>query len=104
GAYFFLFPYARVIVLVPILFFPFFFEVPAVIYLGFWVLSQVFSGTLSLAAARSVGGVAWWAHVGGFIAGIILQFFFVRRGRAYRRPLRDEYGIEGAWLPRRYWR
>jgi len=104
GAYFFLFPYSRVIVVVPVLFIPLFFDLPAVTYLGFWALSQVFSGTLSLAAAHDVGGVAWWAHVGGFIAGIGLQFFFVRRGRAYRRPSRDEYEIEGAWLPQRYWR
>src|SRR5262245_55846834 len=93
GAYFFLFPYARIIVMVPILFFPFFFEVPAVIYLGFWALSQVFSGALSLASTREVGGIAWWAHVGGFTAGIVLHFFFIRRGHAYRRPARDEYQI-----------
>ena len=104
GAYFFLFPLSRVIVLVPILFFPFFFELPAATYLAIWALGQVFSGTLSLAEARDVGGIAWWAHVGGFIAGIVLHFFFIRRGRAYRRPVRDEYAIEGAWLPRHYWR
>jgi membrane associated rhomboid family serine protease len=103
GAYFVLFPYARVIVLVPILFFPLFFELPALTYLGFWALIQVFSGTLSLAGPSDVGGVAWWAHVGGFAAGILLQFFFVRRGNAYRRPSRDEYEMESAWLPVRYW-
>jgi len=103
GAYFILFPYSRVIVVVPILFFPFFFEVPALTYLGFWALSQVFSGTLSLAQADDVRGIAWWAHVGGFITGIALHFVFIRRGRSYRRPSRDEYGIEGAWLPAGYW-
>jgi len=101
GAYFLLFPFSRVIVLVPIFFFPFFFELPAVTYLGFWALSQFFSGVLTLADGRSVGGVAWWAHVGGFTTGILLQFFFVRRGRAYRRLSRDEYGVEGAWAPYR---
>jgi membrane associated rhomboid family serine protease len=103
GAYFFLFPHSRIIVLIPIFFFPFFFELPAVTYLGFWALSQVFSGTLALADARDVGGVAWWAHVGGFATGIALQLFFVRRGSAYRRPSRDEYELEGAWLPHRHW-
>jgi membrane associated rhomboid family serine protease len=103
GAYFALFPYARVIVLVPILFFPLFFERPALTYLGFWALIQVFSGTLSLAGPSDVGGVAWWAHVGGFAAGILLQFFFVRRRNAYRRPSCDEYEMESAWLPVRYW-
>src|SRR6185295_19426759 len=73
GAYFFLFPHSRVILLVPIFFYPFFFEVPAVIYLGFWALSQMFSGTLSLATPNDVGGVAWWAHAGGFVAGLVLQ-------------------------------
>jgi len=104
GAYYFLFPTSRVIVLLPVFFFPFFFELPAVTYLGFWALSQVFAGTLSLATPNQVGGVAWWAHVGGFIAGIMLQFVFVRGGGAYRRMSRDEYGIEGAWLPYRFWR
>ena len=104
GAYFYLFPRARILVLFPVLFIPFFFELPAVIYLGFWALSQLFSGTLSLASAQDVGGVAWWAHVGGFVTGILLQFFFIRRGRAYRQPSRDQYAIEGAWLPDGHWR
>jgi membrane associated rhomboid family serine protease len=104
GAYFLLFPFARIVVLIPVFFFPFFFELPAVIYLGFWALSQLFSGTLALVDENAVGGVAWWAHVGGFIAGIGLQFLFVRRGRAYRRLSRDEYGIEGAWVPYRFGR
>jgi len=100
GAYFLLFPFSRVVVLIPIFFFPFFFELPSVVYLGFWALSQVFSGALSLANAGQVGGIAWWAHAGGFAAGMALQLFFVRRGR-YRRLSRDEYGIEGAWAPYR---
>lgn len=103
GAYLVLFPYARVIVLIPILLYPLFFELPALAYLGFWALIQVFSGTLSLAGPSNVGGVAWWAHVGGFAAGILLQFFFVKRGNAYRLPSRDEYEIESAWLPLRHW-
>jgi membrane associated rhomboid family serine protease len=103
GAYFFLFPFARMIVLVPILFFPFFFELPAVTFLGFWVLAQIFSGTLSLGNPGDVGGVAWWAHVGGFMSGIVLQFLFVKR-KDYRRLSRDEYEIENAWVPARYWR
>ncbi len=104
GAYFFLFPYSRVVVLVPVFFFPFFFELPAVTYLGFWALTQVFSGTLALGNPGDVGGVAWWAHVGGFAAGILLQFLFVKRTGAYRRLSRDEYETENAWVPARYWR
>jgi membrane associated rhomboid family serine protease len=104
GAYFFLFPHSRVIVFIPVLFLPFFFEVPAVTYLGFWALSQVFSGTLSLAGPQNVGGVAWWAHVGGFAAGIVLHFFFVRQRGSYRRLSRDQYFMEMPYLPPGYWR
>ena len=104
GAYFFLFPYARVVVMVPVFIFPFFFELPAVTYLAFWVLLQLFTGTLALGRPGEVGGVAWWAHVGGFTCGILLQFLFVKRGGAYRRPSRDQYGIDNAWVPARYWR
>jgi membrane associated rhomboid family serine protease len=103
GAYLVLFPHSRVICLAPILFYPVFFEVPAVTFLGFWALSQVFSGTLSLAAPQDVGGVAWWAHVGGFVAGIALHFAFIRPDRTNRRPSLDEYGLESAWLADRYW-
>ena len=104
GAYFVLFPYARVIVMVPILILPFFFELPAIVYLGFWMVTQIFSGTLALAGPNEVGGVAWWAHVGGFTAGIVLRFFLARRGTPYRRPWRASPEIETAWVPSRYWR
>jgi membrane associated rhomboid family serine protease len=104
GAYFFLFPFSRVIVLLPVFFIPMFFELPAVTYLGIWALSQVFSGTLALAETTAGGGVAWWAHVGGFVAGVVLHALFVRRQRTYRRVARDEYDIENAWVPSNYWR
>src|SRR6266436_2613403 len=91
GAYCFLFPYARVVVLVPVFFLPFFFELPALLYLGFWAFSQVLSGTLSLLGPGDVGGVAWWAHVGGFMAGLVLHRLFVRPRRERRRLQPDEY-------------
>jgi membrane associated rhomboid family serine protease len=100
GAYFLLFPYSRIIVLLPIFFIPLFFELPAITYLGIWILSQVFSGTLSLGLPEDVGGVAFWAHVGGFSAGKMLLGLFVKRGRRYVRPLAaDEWGLEAAWHP-----
>ncbi len=68
GAYLVLFPAARVLTLVPLLFIPFFFEIPAFVFLGFWFLIQLLNAAGSSAAAFS--GVAWWAHVGGFVAGI----------------------------------
>lgn len=104
GAYFVLFPHAHVIVMLPVLFFPVFFALPAVTYLGFWALGQVFSGTLSLAQPGDVGGVAFWAHAGGFVAGMALHIIFVRRGRSDRRLARDEYWLESAWVPSQHWR
>jgi membrane associated rhomboid family serine protease len=98
GAYLVLYPRARIVVLIPIFFYPLFFEVPAVTYLLFWALSQLYSGALALAGPGEVGGVAWWAHVGGFTAGFLLHPLFVRPRRAIRRLERDEYGIEGAWM------
>jgi membrane associated rhomboid family serine protease len=101
GAYFLLFPKARVLTLIPLFFLPLFIEIPAITYLGFWVLSQVFSGVLSLGLPEDVGGVAFWAHVGGFVAGAALHWLFVK-GKRDRRPLAlDELGMEGAWQPLR---
>jgi membrane associated rhomboid family serine protease len=100
GAYFLLFPTARLVVMFPVLFFPFFFEVPAVFYLGVWFSIQLFSGALALAGPEEVAGIAWWAHIGGFLAGMLLCGLFVQRP-APRRMQLDEYGLEWAWDPRR---
>ena len=83
GAYFLLYPKARVLTLVP-LFFLFFWWLPAWIFLGYWFVLQFFSGALSSidVSSRATGGVAFWAHVGGFVVGIILiKIFPERRGR-----------------------
>jgi membrane associated rhomboid family serine protease len=71
GAYLLLFPHASVVTMVPIFFFLQVVEIPAVFFLGFWFLSQLFSGTLSLAAGAQAAGVAWWAHIGGFVVGFL---------------------------------
>jgi membrane associated rhomboid family serine protease len=91
GAYFVLFPNARVITLILIFFFPWFVEIPALVYLGFWFLSQLLNGTLEIVAGvQSYGGVAWWAHAGGFITGVVLVKLFARQ--QYVRPVyADEY-------------
>lgn len=68
GAYFILYPHAKVLTLVPIVIIPLFFEIPAYFFLGFWFLLQFFSAT---AGHGTGGGIAWWAHIGGFIFGII---------------------------------
>jgi len=80
GAYFLLFPHSRVLTLLPFFFFIQFIEVPAFFFLGFWFLMQFFSGALSIGIEPAGGGVAWWAHVGGFLTGMLLVFPF----RKYR--------------------
>ncbi len=79
GAYFLLFPLANVLVMIPILIFPFFFVLPAFIYIGIWFLLQFMSGTASLVTPQAAGGIAWWAHIGGFVAGLLLCNLFVSR-------------------------
>jgi membrane associated rhomboid family serine protease len=100
GAYFVWFPRSRIILMVPIFFFPFFFDVPAFFYLGFWALSQWFSGSLALASPNEVGGIAWWAHVGGFVVGAASCWLF-QIGRPRRRALQpDEVAHLWAWHDR----
>ena len=86
GAYFVLFPRARVLTLVPLfIFFPLV-EIPAFFFLGIWFLIQFLSGAASLGRSSAfAGGVAWWAHIGGFVAGIILLKALLPRDAA-RRP------------------
>ncbi len=94
GAYYAMFPLARVIVMVPIFFFPFFFEVPAILYIGFWYLMQLFSGALSVVHGQVVGGVAWWAHVGGFVAGLLLHRLFCLKRRGCFRDEARPWGVQ----------
>jgi membrane associated rhomboid family serine protease len=91
GAYLILFPAARVITLIPLLFLPWFVEIPAVIYLGFWFVSQFFNGLFALDMPAAMGGVAYWAHIGGFVCGVLLVWLFARRPPAYHRWYPDEY-------------
>lgn len=76
GAYLILYPQSKVLTLVPILFLPLFFDLPAVVFLGFWFFVQLSSGLLASAGEQGAAGVAWWAHAAGFLAGIILVPFF----------------------------
>jgi len=76
GGYFLLFPGARVLTLVPA-FFIFMVELPAYLILLYWFVLQLFSGAISLGApGAEAGGVAWWAHIGGFLLGIVLVWIF----------------------------
>jgi membrane associated rhomboid family serine protease len=82
GAYLILYPRARIASLVPILFIFTIMEIPAVLFLAFWFVTQLFSGLMSLNGA-SGGGVAWWAHIGGFLFGMLAVTFFSRGRGAY---------------------
>ncbi len=82
GAYFILYPRARVLTW----FFVFIFYVPAWVMLGYWFVLQFFAGAAELSVAhagKDVGGVAVWAHVGGFVAGVVMIKVFPERARRY---------------------
>jgi membrane associated rhomboid family serine protease len=72
GAFIVLFPSARVATLIPALFLFFTVRIPAFLMLGYWFFLQIFSGLVSLGVGGQQGGVAWWAHVGGFLLGAVL--------------------------------
>jgi len=93
GAYFLLYPAARVLTLIPIFFYPLFIEIPAIFFLGWWFLLQFLSGSWSHLAGAPGEPVAWWAHVGGFIAGLLLVKLFVSRRRSRPRPGPQYYGF-----------
>ena len=86
GAYLMLFPGARIRMFTLLVFYPIFFEIPAFVFLIIWFVGQVMSGAMALEQAKSgigdAGGIAFMAHIGGFIAGILLlPIFRRRRGR-----------------------
>jgi membrane associated rhomboid family serine protease len=84
GAYFRFYPHAKVETLVP----PFFlFPLPAVVFLGWWFVLQFLSGAMTLGAGEQFSGVAWWAHVGGFLFGFIVCLFA-------RREQPQRYAVE----------
>lgn len=91
GAYLRFYPTARVLAVVPIFIFLQFLRIPALIFLGLWFALQIFS---SLAGGT---GVAWWAHIAGFVAGFALSFLAPRGPSRERRPTPSRRG----YVPRR---
>lgn len=71
GAYLVSFPRSRVLTFVPIFFLPWLIEIPAVVFLALWFVLQLASAVIEQ-SSHAIGGVAFWAHVGGFVAGIVL--------------------------------
>jgi rhomboid family protein len=80
GAYFVLYPGARILTLFPVFVFFYSLEIPAVLYLLAWFVIQLYWGLAAGSeASAAAGGVAWWAHVGGFLAGMVLGPMIMRR-------------------------
>jgi membrane associated rhomboid family serine protease len=104
GAYLTLYPHAHVVTLLPLGFFTQIVRIPALFFLGFWFLQQFLMGAMSLGAdTAQTGGVAWWAHIGGFAAGVVL----VRLFGGVRRPVRaveDHWWEDGRRVSRGRWR
>ncbi|MFC1533453.1 rhomboid family intramembrane serine protease [Thermodesulfobacteriota bacterium] len=75
GAYLISYPNARILTLIPIFFIPYFIEIPALFFLGIWFLIQFFNAAGSSAQS---GGIAWWAHIGGFVSGIIFLKLLIK--------------------------
>jgi membrane associated rhomboid family serine protease len=82
GAYLFLYPWARVVTLVPIVFLVQVIVVPAPIFLVIWFVLQFFEGALAI-TSKATGGVAWWAHIGGFIAGFTIAWLLGKSQQLY---------------------
>ncbi|MFH1529335.1 MAG: rhomboid family intramembrane serine protease [Pseudomonadota bacterium] len=72
AGYVLLYPRARIVTLVPLFILFFFAEIPAFVFIGVWFLVQYFNGVAALTDVTAGGGVAWWAHIGGFVAGVPL--------------------------------
>jgi membrane associated rhomboid family serine protease len=84
GAYLILFPSSRVLTLIPLGFFMRLTMVPAIIVLGLWGILQLFQGFMSVGLPDDVGGVAFWAHIGGFVFGLALGKILGKATPAYR--------------------
>jgi membrane associated rhomboid family serine protease len=84
GAYLFMFPKSQIIMLIP-WFIPIL-PIPSVVYLVIWFLGQFLSGTASLFSGTVEGGVAFWAHIGGFVGGVIIYRIFLKRRKRKHYP------------------
>ena len=90
GAYIVFFPRSRILTLVPLLIIWFMWRIPAAVFIGLWFIMQFLSGVVSL-GSQSMGGVAWWAHVGGFVIGAVTALMVRAAGGLSRRPRPSYY-------------
>ena len=86
GAYLLFFPRARIVTIIPILFYPLIVELPALFFLGQWFLIQLLFGMMSFGMPNG-GGVAFWAHIGGFVSGLIFCVVFREQLRERREQV-----------------
>ena len=91
GAYFVFYPRARVLTIIPIFIIPWMVNIPAILFLGIWFVTQLFQGVAALSTTAAAGGIAFWAHIGGFLFGLIMAYPFT----VGRRPAK--------WYPDEYW-
>lgn len=91
GAYLRLYPRANVIAIIPIFFFIQVVKVSAVFMLGFWIIVQFISGLVAISSGQAGGGVAWFAHIGGFIAGLIIINLIPGVWRKYSKYNNPQY-------------
>ena len=83
GAYLRYFPSGKIVTLIPLIVYWEFIEVPAFLFLGIWFVMQWAQGMTTIGQVADVGGVAWWAHVGGFATGFILSLTLRRRANSF---------------------
>ncbi len=82
GAYFVFFPHSRIVTLIPVFIFPLFVEIPSPFFLLYWFLIQFLNGTL-LISNMEWANTAWWAHIGGFLFGVLFALIFGKGKRRY---------------------
>jgi membrane associated rhomboid family serine protease len=99
GAYVLLYPWNRIRILLPFVFLFWTAEIPAIFVIGWWFIQQFFYG-LGILTDAAAGGVAFWAHIGGFIAGMLIILPFLGRAHRRRRPARYYYNVPDDYYPR----
>ncbi len=105
GGYTLLHPRAKIVLVIPVLFFPVTFWLPAAVYTAIWLVFQVVGGLAELAAPQDTGGIAWWAHIGGILSGLVLVLLMGKLRRQARyigvpRERQREIGVPRARVVR----
>lgn len=97
GAYVLMYPRAGIVMVFPFLFVPIFFQISAWLYFGGWFATQYWMATRPVAEPAASGGIAFWAHVGGFVAGVILHRLFLKQELPEPHLEPQQVPFERAW-------